>query len=54
MGTSLPVIGIDFDNTIVRFDTLFHRAAVEQAVDPADVATDASRRGPSSRDTFTG
>lgn len=38
MGTPSPVIGIDFDNTIVRFDTLFHAAAVEQGLIPADVA----------------
>jgi hypothetical protein len=28
-------IGIDFDNTIVNYDTLFHKVAVEQAVIPA-------------------
>ena len=30
-------IGIDFDNTIVCFDTLFHRAAVEKSLIPADL-----------------
>lgn len=28
-------LGIDFDNTIVSYDALFHRVAVEQAVVPA-------------------
>jgi hypothetical protein len=31
------VVGIDFDNTIVCFDALFHRAAVEQSLIPPDV-----------------
>jgi hypothetical protein len=35
---SLPVVGVDFDNTIVRFDTLFHVAAVEQGLIPGNVA----------------
>lgn len=30
-------IGIDFDNTIVSYDTLFHKVAVEQEVIPADL-----------------
>lgn len=30
-------IGIDFDNTIVSYDTLFHKVAVEQGVIPADL-----------------
>jgi hypothetical protein len=39
MTTPARVVGIDFDNTIVCFDTLFHRAAVEQSLIPADVPT---------------
>jgi hypothetical protein len=31
------VIGVDFDNTIVCYDELFHRIAVEQGLIPADV-----------------
>ena len=31
------VIGIDFDNTIVCYDRLFHRVAVERGLVPADV-----------------
>lgn len=31
-------IGLDFDNTIVSYDTLFHKVAVEQALIPADLA----------------
>ncbi len=31
-------IGFDFDNTIVSYDTLFHKVAVEQGHIPADVA----------------
>jgi hypothetical protein len=31
-------IGIDFDNTIVSYDSLFHRVAVEQGLIPATVA----------------
>lgn len=31
------VIGVDFDNTIVCFDTIFHRAAVEKSLIPADL-----------------
>ena len=30
-------IGIDFDNTIVSYDALFHKVAVEQALVPADL-----------------
>ncbi len=30
-------IGVDFDNTIVCFDTLFHRAAIEKKLIPATV-----------------
>ena len=30
-------IGIDFDNTIVSYDALFHRIAVEQGVVPSDL-----------------
>lgn len=29
-------IGIDFDNTIVSYDALFHKVALEQALIPAD------------------
>ena len=32
-----PVIGIDFDNTIVQYDELFHRLARERQLIPADV-----------------
>lgn len=39
MGTSVGTIGIDFDNTIVCFDTLFHRAAVEKSLVPRDLPT---------------
>jgi hypothetical protein len=31
------VIGVDFDNTIVRYDDLFHRLAVEKGLIPADL-----------------
>ena len=31
------VIGVDFDNTIVRYDELFHRIAVERGLIPATV-----------------
>jgi len=31
------VIGVDFDNTIVRYDDLFHRIAVERGLIPADL-----------------
>lgn len=35
----MPVrIGLDFDNTIVSYDTLFHKVAVEQELIPADLA----------------
>ena len=33
------LIGVDFDNTIVRYDTLFHRIAVERGMIPQDVTT---------------
>jgi hypothetical protein len=32
------VIGVDFDNTIVCYDELFHRVAAEQGLMPASVA----------------
>jgi len=32
-----PVIGVDFDNTIVRYDELFHRLACERGLIPAGV-----------------
>lgn len=35
MGAATRVIGVDFDNTIVCFDTIFHRAAVEKSLVPA-------------------
>ena len=31
------VIGVDFDNTIVCYDELFHRIAVERGLAPADL-----------------
>jgi hypothetical protein len=31
-------IGLDFDNTIVNYDRLFHKAAVEQGLVPATIA----------------
>jgi len=31
------VLGVDFDNTIVRYDDLFHRVAVERGLVPATV-----------------
>ena len=31
------VLGVDFDNTIVRYDDLFHRVAVERGLIPADL-----------------
>jgi hypothetical protein len=33
----MAVIGVDFDNTIVCYDELFHRVAVEQGLIPASV-----------------
>ena len=39
MPASAGVVGIDFDNTVVCFDGLFHRAAVEQSLIPADLPT---------------
>jgi hypothetical protein len=35
--TAALSIGVDFDNTIVCYDDLFHRAAREQALVPADL-----------------
>jgi hypothetical protein len=32
-------IGIDFDNTIVSYDALFHQVALEKALIPANLAT---------------
>ncbi len=34
----MPRIGLDFDNTIVCYDRLFHAAAVEQGLIPAAIA----------------
>ena len=31
-------VGIDFDNTIVNYDTLFHKVALEQGVIPKTLA----------------
>ena len=31
-------VGIDFDNTVVGYDPLFHRAAVEQGLVPAELS----------------
>lgn len=31
------IVGVDFDNTIVCYDTIFHRIAVEQGLIPPDV-----------------
>ena len=31
------LIGVDFDNTIVCYDTLFHKIALEQNLIPADL-----------------
>jgi hypothetical protein len=31
------LIGLDFDNTIVSYDSLFHKVAVEQALVPSDL-----------------
>jgi hypothetical protein len=36
MHAALPIIGIDFDNTLVSYDALFHRVAHEQGLIPAD------------------
>lgn len=35
-------IGVDFDNTIVRYDSLFHRACVDKGLIPASVPTNKS------------
>jgi hypothetical protein len=32
------ILGVDFDNTIVRYDELFHRIAVERGLIPATLA----------------
>jgi hypothetical protein len=37
MAATAGVVGIDFDNTVVCFDGLFHRAAVEQSLIPPDL-----------------
>lgn len=34
------IVGLDFDNTIVCYDGVFHTAAVERGLIPASVATD--------------
>ena len=36
-------IGIDFDNTIVGYDSLFHRAALERGLIPPDLPATKSR-----------
>jgi hypothetical protein len=33
------LVGVDFDNTIVNYDALFHRLAVERGQAPADLPT---------------
>lgn len=38
-----PVIGIDFDNTIVQYDELFHRIACERQLIPPDVPVSKER-----------
>jgi hypothetical protein len=35
-------IGVDFDNTIVRYDSLFHRACVDEGLIPASVPANKS------------
>lgn len=35
-------IGVDFDNTIVRYDSLFHRACVDKGLIPASVPANKS------------
>jgi len=37
MAAAKPRIGLDFDNTIVCYDGIFHRAALEQDLIPADL-----------------
>jgi hypothetical protein len=37
MHAAPPIIGIDFDNTLVSYDALFHRVALEQRLIPADL-----------------
>ena len=32
------IVGVDFDNTIVAYDALFHRVASERGLIPATVA----------------
>ena len=32
------ILGVDFDNTIVRYDEVFHRIAVERGLIPASLA----------------
>ena len=36
------LIGIDFDNTIVCYDQIFHRAALEQGLIPAEITVNKS------------
>ena len=31
------ILGVDFDNTIVAYDSLFHRVALERGLIPADL-----------------
>ena len=33
----MMLIGIDFDNTIVCYDRVFHKAALEKGLIPADL-----------------
>ena len=37
MNTSSPVLGIDLDNTLISYDKLFHKLALEQGLIPADL-----------------
>ena len=33
----MKVLGIDFDNTIIKYDELFHRIAYEKGLIPQDI-----------------
>lgn len=53
------VIGVDFDNTIVSYDALFHRIAVERGLIPSSVPVDKTAvrdhlRGLGGEDQWTG
>ena len=34
------VLGLDFDNTIIRYDELFHKIACEKDLIPSDLPTE--------------